>query len=273
MNAVGVALLGVAPDVVTLTAQVTCLLLLALALAWLGRRGSPRTLHLLWTTTFVLVLALPLLGPIGPSWEVPLLPATAGESRLGLSPASGTTPLADLVRVPLSDTTKMRETLVLAELARLDARSGGWMVLPRLPPRGTPSCRSLGSSGSSGACSRWYRWPPPPFGCGGSCGRRILCAIQSGRVRPRSCGTGWASAAGYGSCQRSGSDADDGRSAEASDPASGISGDLEAGAPRRGAVTRTHPCAPAGRASAAHAPWRVRPLLVSSPRVGDRALR
>jgi hypothetical protein len=79
VNAVGAALLSAAPGAVTLTAQVTCLLLLALALAWLGRRGSPRTLHLLWTTTFVLVLVLPLLGLVGPSWNVPLLPAAAGE--------------------------------------------------------------------------------------------------------------------------------------------------------------------------------------------------
>ena len=136
MNAVGVALLGVAPGVVTLTAQVTCLLLLALALAWLGRRGSPRTLHLLWTTTFVLLLALPLLGPIGPSWEVPLLPATAGEPRPALSPASGTTPLADLVPVPLPDATNTRETQVLAELARLDARSGGADGSPAAAPPG-----------------------------------------------------------------------------------------------------------------------------------------
>ena len=43
---------------VALTAQVLLLLLLALALAWFGRRGSSRTLHLLWTATFALVLGL-----------------------------------------------------------------------------------------------------------------------------------------------------------------------------------------------------------------------
>ena len=66
---------------VTLTAQVTCLLLLALALAWLGRRGSSRTLHQLWTATFALVLALPLLGVLAPSWNVPILPARGGEPQ------------------------------------------------------------------------------------------------------------------------------------------------------------------------------------------------
>ncbi len=66
---------------VTLTAQVTCLLVLALALAWLGRRGSSRTLHQLWTATFVLVLVLPLLGILAPSWNVPILPARGGEPQ------------------------------------------------------------------------------------------------------------------------------------------------------------------------------------------------
>ena len=136
MNAVGIALLGVAPSVVTLTVQVTCLLLLALALAWLGRHGSPRTLHLLWTTTFVLVLALPLLSPIGPSWEVPLLPVAADAARPAVSPASGTTPLADMVPVPPPDTTTMRGTLVLAELARLDARPGEADGAPVAVPTG-----------------------------------------------------------------------------------------------------------------------------------------
>ncbi len=61
-----------------LTAQVTLLMLLALALAWLGRRGSPRTIHQLWTATFALVLVLPLLGILAPSWNVPVLPARGG---------------------------------------------------------------------------------------------------------------------------------------------------------------------------------------------------
>ncbi len=66
---------------VELTAQVTLLLLVALALAWLGRRGSPGTIHRLWTTTFALVLVLPLLGILAPSWNVPILPARDGEPR------------------------------------------------------------------------------------------------------------------------------------------------------------------------------------------------
>ena len=66
---------------VTLTSQVTLLLLLTLGLAWFMRRGSARTLHLLWTVTFALVLALPVLGFFGPSWDVPILPARGGEPQ------------------------------------------------------------------------------------------------------------------------------------------------------------------------------------------------
>lgn len=57
-----------------LVAKATAVLCLALGLAWLARRGSARTLHLLWTTTFGVLLALPALSLLGPSWSVPVLP-------------------------------------------------------------------------------------------------------------------------------------------------------------------------------------------------------
>ena len=75
-------LVAAAPGAAGLTGRVTLLLLLALALAWLGRRGSPRTLHLLWTTTFALVLALPLLSLLVPSWNVPILSAPHSDPHL-----------------------------------------------------------------------------------------------------------------------------------------------------------------------------------------------
>ncbi len=62
--------------------KATLVLSLALALAWLARRGSARTLHLLWTTTFAAVLALPVLGLLGPSWTVPILPARDAVTEL-----------------------------------------------------------------------------------------------------------------------------------------------------------------------------------------------
>ena len=64
----------VATGMMGLVAKATAVLCLALALAWLARRGSVRTLHLLWTTTFVVLLALPVASLVGPSWPVPILP-------------------------------------------------------------------------------------------------------------------------------------------------------------------------------------------------------
>ena len=58
-----------------LAARATVLLAVALALAWFTRRGPARVRHLLWTTTFALLLGLPALNLLGPAWEVPLLPA------------------------------------------------------------------------------------------------------------------------------------------------------------------------------------------------------
>ncbi|MCY3612930.1 MAG: hypothetical protein OXH51_15500 [Gemmatimonadetes bacterium] len=111
---------------VVLIAQVTLVLLLALALAWFMRRGSSRTLHLLWTATFALVLALPVLGLFGPSWEIPLLPARGGESpataieratSATFDPALGPSGLITTLEVA-----GMREALVQAVRARLAAR-------------------------------------------------------------------------------------------------------------------------------------------------------
>ncbi len=55
--------------------RVTVVLLLALGLAWLARRSSASMRHHLWTVTFALLLCLPLASRLGPSWELPLLPA------------------------------------------------------------------------------------------------------------------------------------------------------------------------------------------------------
>ena len=116
-----------APDALVPAAQVTLVLLLALALAWFMRRGSSRTLHLLWTATFALVLALPVLGLLGPSWEIPLLPAREGESpaaaieratSVAFDPALGPSGLVATLEVA-----GMREALVQAERAWLDARA------------------------------------------------------------------------------------------------------------------------------------------------------
>ncbi len=63
-----------AASVIALVAKATLVLSLALILAWFLRRGSARTVHLLWTTSFAVLLALPMLALLGPSWRVPILP-------------------------------------------------------------------------------------------------------------------------------------------------------------------------------------------------------
>ncbi len=58
-----------------LVSKATLILAAALVLAWLARRGSARTAHMLWTTTFAMLLVLPGLSLLAPSWELPVLPA------------------------------------------------------------------------------------------------------------------------------------------------------------------------------------------------------
>ena len=56
--------------------RATIVLVVALTLAWLMRRAPAAARHELWTLAFVLLLALPVLTLIGPSWDLPLLPAS-----------------------------------------------------------------------------------------------------------------------------------------------------------------------------------------------------
>ncbi|MDE2781990.1 MAG: hypothetical protein OXK77_03460 [Gemmatimonadota bacterium] len=94
-------------EAMALVAKVTVVLSIALVLAWFARRGSARTLHLLWTTTFAVLLALPGLSLLGPSWALPVLPArtAAIEDHLpeyAASDLSAMTALPGAVRQPQS---------------------------------------------------------------------------------------------------------------------------------------------------------------------------
>ncbi|MXW09165.1 MAG: hypothetical protein F4X47_11915 [Gammaproteobacteria bacterium] len=79
-----------ATGAIGLVAKATLVLSVALVLAWLARRGSAKTLHLLWTTTFAVLLALPVMSLLAPAWVLPILPArtTAIEHHLSDNPAS-----------------------------------------------------------------------------------------------------------------------------------------------------------------------------------------
>lgn len=84
-----------------LATRATVLLAVALALAWLVRRRPARIRHLMWTTTFALLLGLPALSLFGPAWEVPLLRAPATTTP-DLRPATPT-PATPIVREPTTE--------------------------------------------------------------------------------------------------------------------------------------------------------------------------
>ena len=84
-----------------LATRATVLLAVALALAWLVRRRPARIRHLLWTTTFALLLGLPALSLFGPAWEVPLLRAPAADTP-DLRPATPS-PATPIVREPTTE--------------------------------------------------------------------------------------------------------------------------------------------------------------------------
>lgn len=72
------------PAMLDLVIRATVLLSAALALAWVARKGPAGVRHLLWTMTFALLLALPVLSLFGPSWELPLLPSRGDAPRQAL---------------------------------------------------------------------------------------------------------------------------------------------------------------------------------------------
>lgn len=69
------------PVMLDLVLRATVLLSVALALAWVARKGPAGVRHLLWTMTFAFLLGLPFLSLIGPSWELPLLPSQGDAPR------------------------------------------------------------------------------------------------------------------------------------------------------------------------------------------------
>lgn len=73
--------LGTGP--VTLTIAATLLLAVGGLASVLARRQAAALRHLIWVSTFVGLLALPLLHAAGPSWSVPVLPAEFGAVERG----------------------------------------------------------------------------------------------------------------------------------------------------------------------------------------------
>ena len=87
-----------------LLGKATLVLTVALVLAWFARRGSARTLHLLWTATFAVLLTLPVMSLLAPAWVLPVLPArtTAIEHGLPDGRASDLSATVDPVDPPIA---------------------------------------------------------------------------------------------------------------------------------------------------------------------------
>lgn len=64
-----------ATNLLEVAGRATILFGIALVFAWLLRKGAATARHHLWTLTFLLLLVLPALTLLGPSWDLPLLPS------------------------------------------------------------------------------------------------------------------------------------------------------------------------------------------------------
>ncbi len=127
-----------------LVIRATILLSVALALAWLARKGSAGVRHLLWTMTFALLLGLPVLSLLAPSWDVPILPSPGSTAPQRPSP---------LMEAPAVDVARDgRVTLAAPDTPLPKAGSAAVAVSdPLLPPRSIPLALLLWGIGCTAA--------------------------------------------------------------------------------------------------------------------------
>ena len=163
-----------------LVIRATVLLSAALALAWLARKGSAGVRHLLWTMTFALLLGLPVLSLLAPSWDVPILPSSGSPAPQRPSPLMEA-PALDVVR-------DARLTLAAPDTPLPKAGSAAVAVAdPLLPPRSIPLALLLWGIGCTAALAS--------LGVGAvRCARLVLAASplrdpiglrQAGAIRRR----------------------------------------------------------------------------------------
>ncbi|WP_420463342.1 M56 family metallopeptidase [Candidatus Palauibacter sp.] len=136
-----------APDSLSmpgLVIRATILLSAALALAWLARKGSAGVRHLLWTMTFALLLGLPVLSLLAPSWDVPILPSPGSTAPQRPSP---------LMEAPAVDVARdARVTLAAPDTPLPKAGSAAVAVAdPVSPPRSIPLALLLWGIGCTAA--------------------------------------------------------------------------------------------------------------------------
>ena len=91
-----------AAGAIGLVAKATVVLSVALIIAWFARRGSAKTLHLLWTTTLAVLLVLPVLSLLAPSWDLPILPVRTTAIEHHLLDKAASEPAATATNRPTS---------------------------------------------------------------------------------------------------------------------------------------------------------------------------
>ena len=156
-----------APDSLSmpgLVIRATILLSAALALAWLSRKGSAGVRHLLWTMTFALLLGLPALSLLGPSWDVPILPSAGSPAPQRPPPSMEASAVAVAGAAPV--------TLASPDIPSPKAGPAAVAVAdPVSPPRSIPLALLLWGIGCTAAlaslavgavrCARFVRAASP----------------------------------------------------------------------------------------------------------------
>ena len=106
----------------SLAVKGTVVLALGAAVAGLLRRSSASLRHGVWAATFVALLAVPILGAIGPSWRVAVLPSAA--SAMSDAPSASPAETESRPSVDRSAVPPLREPLV-GPVERVGVTPGG----------------------------------------------------------------------------------------------------------------------------------------------------
>ena len=169
-----------AVSAIGLVSKATVVLSVALVLAWFARRGSARTLHLLWKTTFAVLLVLPVLSLVAPIVGLPILPRRT--TAIGtISQKTSDRPVSDgqarparwrqpdpvhrvpdrFVRPPLGATFNSADSRRWC-ITHLGTRLRGWAHFPRRRRPAVPKARAGGNPDSRPGLDSVDSWAPAP---------------------------------------------------------------------------------------------------------------
>lgn len=128
---------GGPPTPMDLIVRVTVLLSVAAWVTWALRKRAASTQHLLWTTTFVVLLALPLAASFLPTWTLPVLPASLVDAHFTTAEFLDEGSSSSLGAVSqLSATSFVLWLWALGSLAALISIVAGWIRFATLVREG-----------------------------------------------------------------------------------------------------------------------------------------